>query len=94
MLTGAPVFTGSSAVGVCIQHLHTAPVAPSERLGRAVPADLEAIVLRCLATSSEDRYPSAAELERALAACTAVDEWSADRAPSGVRRSGRRGLHL
>jgi serine/threonine protein kinase len=80
MLTAEPVFTGASALEVCVQHLQSAPIVPSERLGRTVPADLESIVLRCLAKSSEDRYPSAAKLERALAACTAADEWSADRA--------------
>jgi serine/threonine-protein kinase len=80
MLTAEPVFAGRTAVEVCVQHLHSAPVAPSERLGRAVPADLEAIVLRCLAKSPGDRYPTAAELERALAACAAAAEWSADRA--------------
>jgi serine/threonine-protein kinase len=80
MLTGEPVFTGSSAVEVCARHLHSTPVAPSERLGRVVPADLEAIVLRCLAKSAGDRYPSAAELERALASCGAADQWSAERA--------------
>jgi eukaryotic-like serine/threonine-protein kinase len=80
MLTAQPVFTGNSVVEVCLQHLTSAPVAPSERLGRAVPADLEAIVLRCLAKSTADRYPNAAELERALAACAAADEWSAARA--------------
>jgi serine/threonine protein kinase len=77
MLTAQPVFTGSSVVEVCLQHLTSAPVAPSARLGRAVPADLEAIVLRCLAKSTADRYPSAAELERALAACAAAEKWSA-----------------
>jgi serine/threonine-protein kinase len=80
MLTGEPVFTGSSIVEVCAKHLHSAPVVPSERLGRAVPADLESIVLRCLAKSSGERYPTAAELERALATCAAADEWSSDRA--------------
>jgi hypothetical protein len=74
------VFTGRSVLDVCVQHLQATPVAPSERLGRAVPADLEAVVLRCLAKSPEDRYPTAAELERALAACSAAAEWSADRA--------------
>jgi len=80
LLTAQPVFTGNSAVAVCAQHLHAAPVVPSERLGRPVPADLEAIVLRCLAKSAGERYSSAAELERALAACSVSDEWSADRA--------------
>src|SRR5688572_26341606 len=88
MLTAEPVFAGRSAVEVCAQHLHSAPVAPSERLGRAVPADLEAIVLRCLAKSPADRYATAAELERALAACTAAAEWSADRARAWWLRAG------
>jgi serine/threonine-protein kinase len=80
MLTAEPVFPGLSAVEVFAQHLHSAPVVPSERLGRAVPPDLEAIVLRCLAKSPGDRYSSAAELERALSACAAAADWSADRA--------------
>ncbi|HEY3500073.1 MAG TPA: serine/threonine-protein kinase [Polyangiaceae bacterium] len=88
LLTGEPVFAGRSALEVCTQHLHSAPVAPSERLGRAVPADLEAIVLRCLAKSPEDRYPTAAELERALAACTAAAEWNADRARAWWKQLG------
>ena len=80
MLTGEPVFTGHSLVEVCARHLHSAPVAPSERVGRPLPADLEAIVLRCLAKPAGDRYPSAAELERALAASSVANDWSAERA--------------
>jgi len=80
MLTAQPVFDGASTVEVCAKHLHSAPVPPSERLGRALPADLEALVLRCLAKSPVDRYSSAAELERALAACAAAGEWNAVRA--------------
>jgi serine/threonine-protein kinase len=101
LLTAHPVFIGTSAVEVFVQHLHSDPVVPSERLGRAVPADLEAIVLRCLAKSPGDRYPTAAELERALAACAAAAEWSADRArdwwqlrgdaPTATRDDGRWG---
>jgi serine/threonine-protein kinase len=88
MLTAEPVFTGSSALEVCTKHLHSAPVPPSERLGRAVPADLETIVLRCLAKSPADRYPTAAELERALAACAAAGGWSADRAKAWWQKRG------
>jgi serine/threonine-protein kinase len=80
MLTAEPVFTGLSAVEVCAKHLHSAPVAPSERLGRALPADLEAIVLRCLAKAPADRYATAAELDTALAACSAATNWRAERA--------------
>jgi len=80
LLTAEPVFAGRTAVEVCAQHLHSVPVAPSERVGRAVPADLEAIVLRCLAKPPGDRYATAADLERALAACSAAAEWTAERA--------------
>jgi serine/threonine-protein kinase len=80
LLTAEPVFTGNTAMEVFVQHLQAAPIVPSERLGRAVPADLEAVVLRCLAKDSADRYPTAAELEHALASCAAAEEWSADRA--------------
>jgi serine/threonine-protein kinase len=80
LLTAEPVFAGRSVFEVCAHHLHSAPVAPSERLGRAVPPDLEAIVLRCLQKSPGDRYPSATELERALLACAAATEWTPDRA--------------
>jgi serine/threonine-protein kinase len=89
MITAQPVFTGNSTVEVFARHLHSAPVVPSQRLGRAVPADLEAIVLRCLAKSSADRYPTAAELERALASCAAADAWGADRARAWWEQRGR-----
>jgi serine/threonine-protein kinase len=80
MLTAEPVFTGRSVLEVCVQHLQSAPVPPSERLGSTMPADLEAVVMRCLAKSPADRYATAADLERALAACADAGVWSADRA--------------
>ena len=89
MLTAEPVFAARSVFEVCAQHLHSAPVVPSERLGRAVPADLEAIVLRCLAKSPGDRYSTATELEHALAACTSAGDWSADRARAWWELRGR-----
>ena len=39
--------------------MFTAPVPPSERLGKPLPANLEAIVLRCLAKSPAERYQTA-----------------------------------
>jgi hypothetical protein len=34
-----------------------------------VPADLEAVVLRCLAKEPQGRFPDVASLDEALAAC-------------------------
>ncbi|HKP61907.1 MAG TPA: protein kinase [Polyangiales bacterium] len=76
MLAGKPVFDGRSAVEVCAHHVYTAPTPPSERLGKKLPADLEAIVLRCLAKSPADRYQNASDVRNALLACADADQWS------------------
>jgi eukaryotic-like serine/threonine-protein kinase len=71
LLTGTPVFTGSSVFEVCAQQLQAAPLPPSVRLGRALPADLEAVVLACLQKEAGKRPQSAKELAGRLAATTA-----------------------
>ncbi len=68
MLTGTPVFEAASVVELCAHHLHTAPEAPSLRLGRPVPAELETIVLACLEKNAAERPQTAAELAGRVAA--------------------------
>jgi serine/threonine-protein kinase len=65
LLTGGPVFTGN-VVEVLGHHLHTQPVPPSERLGRALPKSLEEVVLSCLEKDPERRPPDARTLQEAL----------------------------
>jgi eukaryotic-like serine/threonine-protein kinase len=65
LLTGEPPFTGGNILEICGHHLHSAPVPPSRRLGRPVPAALEQLILRCLAKQAE-RRPDAATLEAEL----------------------------
>jgi serine/threonine protein kinase len=66
MLTGHVPFDGRSMIEVC-GALLCGP-APRVRLLRAeVPAELEAVVLRCLRVEPADRYESVAALSRALA---------------------------
>jgi serine/threonine-protein kinase len=66
LLVGAEVFTGQSAFEILGQQLHTAPVAPSARAGRALSPELEALILACLAKSANDRPASARVLHDAL----------------------------
>nr|MDQ3036757.1 serine/threonine protein kinase [Myxococcota bacterium] len=80
LLTGEPVFTGTNIVEVCGHHLHTAPMRPSERLGRALPASIDALVLRCLEKRPEARPQSAAALLELIDACDDVPAWSDDAA--------------
>jgi eukaryotic-like serine/threonine-protein kinase len=78
LLTGQPPFDGATLVEVCSKHLHATPEPMAKHLGRSVPADLEALVLRCLAKDPDDRPASAGALEKALAACSGAAPWSAD----------------
>jgi serine/threonine-protein kinase len=51
-----------------LMHVQQLPVPPSERLGKPVPAELERLVLACLAKRPADRPRSAAALAAALGA--------------------------
>jgi serine/threonine-protein kinase len=70
LLTGAPPFTGESAVAVAYQHVREDPVPPST-VEPDVPPAADAIVLVAMAKNPVNRYPTAAEmradLERAIA---------------------------
>jgi serine/threonine-protein kinase len=75
LVTGTLVFTESNPVAVALQHMKTAPVPPSQRTTRAVPADLERVILMCLEKDPNARPRSARDLGRLLAACN-VAAWS------------------
>jgi len=77
LLTGTPVFTGKSAVEICMQHVNAAPEPPSARRGRPVSIELEALLLRCLAKAPPDRPANAAELLGELEACAVEGTWTA-----------------
>ena len=78
LLCGQHVFSGATLVEVCSHHLHTQPVPPSERLGRALPLPLEALVLACLEKDPARRPASAGELRSRLGALADTHPWSED----------------
>jgi serine/threonine-protein kinase len=75
LLTGRPPFADRSALKVVAAHLYESPAPPS-RQRPEVPADLEAVVLRCLAKAPADRFPDVASLDAALGACASAGQWS------------------
>jgi serine/threonine-protein kinase len=76
LVTGQLVFDGRTTVEVCSQHLMSAPIPPSERLGRSVPEGLEATILACLAKQPEARPPSAMALRERLLGLSDLGQWS------------------
>ena len=69
LLSGRNVFEGPSVVEVLSKHVLEAPRPPSAVLGRPLPADLEALLLRCLEKDPAARPHSAAELLERLNVC-------------------------
>jgi eukaryotic-like serine/threonine-protein kinase len=90
LLAGVNVFEGGTLVEVCSHHLHTRPVPPSIRLGRALPRDLEAVVLACLEKDPAHRPQSADDVAAHLAMCVGVDDWNEARARDWWARHGQR----
>ncbi len=76
MLTGQRVFEASNHLQVLAKHLRDAPDPFAKRVAFHVPAELEQLVLACVAKKPADRPQSAADLSRSLAAIeiTAWDE--------------------
>jgi eukaryotic-like serine/threonine-protein kinase len=70
LLTGAPPFTGETAVAVAYQHVREDPTPPSS-VEPDVPASADAIVLVAMSKNPVNRYASAADMradiERAIA---------------------------
>jgi eukaryotic-like serine/threonine-protein kinase len=62
LLTGRPPFTGDSPVAIAYQHVRENPVPPS-RLDPDIPPWADAIVLKAMAKSPNDRYQTAAEMQ-------------------------------
>jgi len=65
LLTGSVPFEGESAVAIALQHLSSPPSPPST-VNPAVPAALDAVVLRALAKDAADRYADADQFIVAL----------------------------
>ena len=94
LLTGHPLFESTNLAEVVGHHLHTEPPPPSARSGRAVPPDLETIIMRCLAKAPDDRFGTARDLARALHESGKSTPWSLEVADTwwdSFKRAHQRG---
>ncbi|HTJ41703.1 MAG TPA: serine/threonine-protein kinase [Kofleriaceae bacterium] len=75
LLTGQRLFEAKTVIAMCTKQAVEPPIPPSQRTTNAVPADLEALILRCLAKKPEERPESAHALRGALAELPAYRDW-------------------
>lgn len=69
LLTGKAVFEAATVFEMCSKHMWEQPIPPSKKLDGRLPADLETLVLACLAKDREARPSSAAALRSAFLEC-------------------------
>lgn len=87
MLTGTPPFPGDNPVKVILA-LTQETVPPPTRLRADIPADLERVIMRCLAKDPDRRYSSALDLADALRKCSCSSEWNRDFAAQWWKEHG------
>jgi serine/threonine-protein kinase len=79
LLTGQPPFARDTAMQMMLAHAYE-PLVPPGKIRPEVPADLEAVVLRCLRKKPEERFASVDEVEKALDACADAWCWTEEKA--------------
>jgi len=80
LLTGRLVFEGENPMKVMHQHISDPPVPPSQRTEMAIPPELEAVVMACLAKEPGDRPATALALLDRLDTVPLATPWTPQRA--------------
>jgi hypothetical protein len=76
LMTGRPVFEGTSVAEILHQHINTMPKRPSLVVDRTLMPELESLIMKCLAKNPDDRPGSARELADDLADLSSHYPWS------------------
>ena len=84
LVTGEPPFRRKTPAEVLRAHVSEPVTPPRERVA-GIPADFEAVILRCLAKRPEDRFGDARAVADALAACSCAVDWDEARAEAWWR---------
>lgn len=87
LLTGETPFTGKNVLEVLAAHRNQEVIPPS-KLMCAVSADLDRVILKCMAKLPADRFQDAASLMAALNDCEASQGWGAEQAANWWRGVG------
>jgi len=78
LLTGHPPFVSYNLVDLLRMHVMDPPIAPSQRLGRAISAELETAVLACLEKNPANRPQTARDVASLLRRCPEYGQWTVE----------------
>ena len=81
-LTGSLPFNANEPMEWVHCHIARKPVPPTARRSRMIPPQVAAIVMKLLAKTPEERYQTAAGVERDLRRC--LDDWETAACDRGV----------
>jgi serine/threonine-protein kinase len=87
LLTGRSPFRKATTLQLLFAHARE-PVEPISASRPEVPADLQAVVLRCLEKDRGHRFPDVAALDQALAGCQRGEPWTEAQAADWWQRHG------
>jgi hypothetical protein len=90
LLTGSTVFPATDGSEDLVAHSMDRPKPPSERLGRRIQPQLEALILACLAKKPAERPASALALRESLLAIVFAETWHEEQARSWWLEAGAR----
>ena len=76
LLTGTRVFQDGNQMQALVDHVHTEPVPPSNRLGAPLPREVDTLVLDCLRKDPSARPHDAGEVLDRITADNLADRWS------------------
>jgi serine/threonine-protein kinase len=90
MVTGQPPFMGKDALAIAMAHVKTAPRRPTE-LNPDLPRDWAAVLLKSLAKNPDERFQTAAAMERAIAALSETPQGAVVQPAPVIRQCPRCG---
>lgn len=76
LLTGRTLFQSGEVQQLLDGHLKATPTRPGHWVNGGVSADLESVIMSCLAKQPDERPASAEALDNALAQCACAGAWS------------------
>ncbi len=89
LVCGRPPFQADNIAALIFAQVHERVTPPSRILGRQLPADVEAVVMKSLEKDPAARYPTAAGFAMALAGCRLAGKWTFGDAAHVARHSSR-----